>query len=70
MNIIRYLIGLIRPERGRAVVIDVTTAVASSAARAKSNQSGTVPVSSPGFPLQSMQPTIWRSRHAALRDRA
>lgn len=70
MNIIRYLIGLIRPERSRDVVIKVTTAAANSAARHNSNESGTVPVSSPGFRLQSMQPTIWRSNHAALRDRA
>ena len=70
MNIIRYLIGLIHPERGRDVVIDVTTAAASSGARTNSNEYGIVPVSSPGYRLQSMQPTIWRSNHAALRDRA
>jgi hypothetical protein len=70
MNIIRYLIGLIDPKRGRDVVTDVTTAAASSTARRNPNESGTVPVSSAGFRLQSMQPTIWRSKHAALRDRA
>lgn len=70
MNFIRYLIGLIQPERGRDVVTEVTTAAASAAARANSNESGTVSVGSPGFRLQSMQPTIWRSKHAAVRDRA
>lgn len=70
MNIIRYLIGLIEPERGRDVVTEVTTPAANSVTRANSSESGAVSVSSPGFRLQSMQPTIWRSKHAALRDRA